>query len=95
MQLTVNDVAEFAEASGVNPLHVDETFAWRTSFGRTIAHGALAVVAGLAAAPEDRLWRATGLTARFFRPVLTGSTYRASSAGMTVAGSRFLSVKGT
>ena len=77
IRLSADDVAGFAGASGdLNPLHVDEEFARRTPYGGTIAHGALVVIAALAAVPADRLAVAGGLKARFIRPVRIGMDYR-------------------
>jgi 3-hydroxybutyryl-CoA dehydratase len=48
--VSARDIAAFAELSGdFNPIHVDEEFARTTPFGRTIAHGpmALALAAGI------------------------------------------------
>lgn len=71
------DIARFAAASGdVNPLHVDEDYARRTSFGRPIAHGILSTIAALTAAPPQALASAGRLTVRFPRPILSNVTYR-------------------
>jgi acyl dehydratase len=54
--LTEEHVRRFAEASGdCNPLHVDETFARATPYGRCIAHGALVAIAALRAAEPEAL----------------------------------------
>src|SRR5262245_41952995 len=46
VRLTSEQLSRFAEASGdCNPLHIDEGFAWRTPYGRPIAHGALVATA--------------------------------------------------
>lgn len=41
-RITAEDIEAFARASGdVNPVHLDETYAATTIFGRRIAHGML------------------------------------------------------
>ncbi|MFI6476616.1 SDR family NAD(P)-dependent oxidoreductase [Nonomuraea sp. NPDC050663] len=74
------DIARFATASGdVNPLHVDDAYARRTSFGRPIAHGILSTVAALSAVPAGVLASAGRLAVRFPRPILDGVTYRVAA----------------
>lgn len=66
----------FAEASGDrNPLHVDESFARQTPFGRCIAHGALVSIAALGSADEAVLRTATTIDLQFRQPVLPGEDY--------------------
>jgi NAD(P)-dependent dehydrogenase (short-subunit alcohol dehydrogenase family) len=57
---------------------MDEDFARRTPYGRTIVHGALTVIAALAAVPGDQLRTTGGLKVGFTRPVLADVTYRVS-----------------
>src|SRR5713101_6621444 len=76
VRLDATDVLEFAVASrDVNPLHTDEDFARRTSYGRTVAHGALVVLTALARVPADRFGRLRCLTADFLAPLHPGVPY--------------------
>lgn len=43
MQVTKNTIQEYANLSGdYNPIHLDETYAQKTLFGKCIAHGGIA-----------------------------------------------------
>ncbi|MFJ6297381.1 SDR family NAD(P)-dependent oxidoreductase [Streptomyces griseoviridis] len=80
--LTPADVAAFAAASGdVNPLHVDEDFARRSTFGRTIAHGALVALTALSSVPPHRLTRLSRLRADFMAPVHPAEPYHVTVDG--------------
>lgn len=75
--ITEKDIELFAEVSGDrNPLHMDEEFAKKTSFGQRIAHGALTAsyISGILGnnlpGPGSIF---TGLSMRFRRPVFIGS----------------------
>jgi NAD(P)-dependent dehydrogenase (short-subunit alcohol dehydrogenase family) len=77
--LTEEHVRRFAEASGDrNPLHVDESFARATPYGRCIAHGALVALAALSAAKPEALDHIRSLDLQFKQPVLPGQTYSIS-----------------
>lgn len=87
--ITAEDIRAFAALSGDDdPVHVDEEFARRSAFGRTIAHGAL--VMGLLSTTASLMSRrsvargATGTPVsagydriRFTRPVFAGDTLTA------------------
>jgi NAD(P)-dependent dehydrogenase (short-subunit alcohol dehydrogenase family) len=77
--LTEEHVRRFAEASGDrNPLHVDETFARATPYGRCIVHGALVAIAVLRAAEPEALRHVRSLDLQFKQPVLPRQTYSIS-----------------
>jgi len=71
-------VLAYAEASGdYNPIHVDETFAAGTAFGRTIVHGMLILsfIAEMMTSNFGEQWVKTGgLKVRFKAPVFVGDT---------------------
>ncbi len=73
----------FAAVSGDNyPLHVDESYARETRFGRRVAHGLL--TASLLSATNGLLLQRPGgislaQTLRFLRPVYAGDTITACS----------------
>lgn len=75
---TQNDFNRFAELSGdANPIHVDASFAARTRFGRTVAHGVLleTILRGMA----DRLapgQRVTEQALRFSAPTFADESMR-------------------
>jgi 3-hydroxybutyryl-CoA dehydratase len=87
--LTETDVALFATISGdFDPIHVDESYARTTPFGRRIAHGLLAmaplstVSAMISARARDRGFTGTAVSAgydalRFLKPVFIGDTLTA------------------
>lgn len=81
---TVNraQLKRYADASGDhNPLHLDETFAARTPYGRTIAHGmlVLAFLSELMTKSMGRAWLSGGtMKSRFRAPVFPGDTVTAS-----------------
>lgn len=71
-------VNAYADASGDhNPLHLDDTFAAHTPFGRTIAHGMLilAFISEMMTLSFGNLWSECGsLRVRFKSPVFVGET---------------------
>jgi 3-hydroxybutyryl-CoA dehydratase len=93
-KITENDIQLFAEVSGDhNPLHMDEEYASKTSFGQRIAHGALTAsyISGILGnnlpGPGSIF---TGLSMRFRRPVYIGSdvTVRAELTELLERGNR-------
>ncbi len=79
LRLTEEHVRRFADASGdQNPLHVDESFARRTPYGRPIAHGALVTVAALGLVNADALRHADELELQFKQPVFLDEAYTVS-----------------
>lgn len=77
-RVTQAQLAKYADASGDhNPLHLDESFAVTTPYGRTIAHGMLilAFVSEAMTKQFGRSWICEGkLKARFRAPVFPGDT---------------------
>ncbi|QFU89745.1 SDR family oxidoreductase [Amycolatopsis sp. YIM 10] len=77
LRLTAGQVDDYAAATGDrNPHYLDPAYARRTSFGGRVLPGALVVIAALAAVPAGWARAATGLTARFPRPLFPERTYR-------------------
>ncbi len=77
--LTEEHVRRFADASGDrNPLHVDESFARRTPYGRRIAHGGLVTVAALGLVDADALRHVDELDLQFKQPVFLDEAYAVS-----------------
>jgi len=80
--ITEADIKAFAELSGdKNPLHLDDTFARRSRFGRPVAHGVL--VAGVISAVLGNVLPGPGAiyvsqTLKFLRPVFPGDTVTAT-----------------
>lgn len=78
---TDEDVRRFIEITGdANPLHVDDTFAANTQFGRRIVHGLLAAsifstMVGMQLPGTGAIYRSQ--TIRFLRPVYVGDTVTA------------------
>ena len=76
--ITQETINLYAEASGdFNPIHVDESFAARTPFGGTIAHGMLnlAYVSEMMASAFGRSWVSGGkLRAKFKESARPGDT---------------------
>jgi len=76
--ITQEKINLYAEASGdSNPIHVDESFAAKTPFGGTIAHGMLnlAYVSEMMALAFGRSWLSGGkLRARFKESARPGDT---------------------
>jgi NAD(P)-dependent dehydrogenase (short-subunit alcohol dehydrogenase family)/acyl dehydratase len=71
----------FATASGDrNPLHLDDSFARQTPYGRCIAHGALVAVAALGVADAARLRSVDAIDLHFKQPVFPGEDYTISLA---------------
>ena len=87
--LTETDLALFSAISGdFDPIHVDETYARTTPFGRRIAHGILAmallstVSATISRRARERGGRGTSVSVgydriRFLKPVFVGDTLTA------------------
>lgn len=79
--ITQADIEAFAALTGdYNPLHLDETFARNTRFGRPVAHGML--VASLISAVLGQLLPGPGTiylsqSLQFLRPVYPGDTVTA------------------
>ncbi|WP_372349325.1 SDR family NAD(P)-dependent oxidoreductase [Streptomyces sp. KL116D] len=102
MLLSEDDVALFARVSGDrNALHCSPGHARRTPFGRTVAHGVLAVLGtlderatpGEGAAPDARADGGAGVSAveaDFGNPVFPGVRYRTDALGVTGTGHRLL-----
>lgn len=78
--ITEADIVNFAGFSGdFNPLHVDETFAQTTPFGKRIAHGMaiLSISTGLSQGLgifEGTVIAFLGLEWKFLKPVFIGDT---------------------
>jgi 3-hydroxybutyryl-CoA dehydratase len=76
--ITQEKINLYAEASGdFNPIHVDESFAARTPFGGTIAHGMLnlAYVSEMMTSAFGRSWVSGGrLRAKFKESARPGDT---------------------
>ena len=76
--ITQEKINLYAEASGdFNPIHVDESFAVKTPFGGTIAHGMLnlAYVSEMMTSAFGRNWLSGGrLRARFKESARPGDT---------------------
>jgi len=78
---TEDDVRRFIEITGdVNPLHVDETFAAGTRFGRRVIHGMLtasilSTMVGMLLPGTGAVYRSQTIT--FLRPVHVGDTVTA------------------
>ncbi|MBM3958203.1 MAG: hypothetical protein FJ314_00295 [SAR202 cluster bacterium] len=89
-QVTQEQVGAYAEAAGdFNPIHLDETYAAGTQFGRRIAHGmlVLAFVSEMMATAFPREWPTTGrLKVRFKAPVFPGETVRTTGEAISVSG---------
>jgi len=83
------DVRAFADLSGDhNPLHLDESFAQQTRFGRRIAHGMLSASLISAVIANDLPGQGSiylGQTLQFVAPVFLGDTIEAR---VTVTGIR-------
>ena len=92
--ITEEDIEKVADVSGDrNPLHMDEEYAKKTSFGQRIAHGALTAsfisgILGNDLPGPGAIF--TGLSMRFRRPVYIGSTVvvRAEVAELQERGNR-------
>jgi acyl dehydratase len=78
---TEDDLRRFIEITGdVNPLHVDESFAAGTRFGRRVLHGMLtasifSTMVGMLIPGTGAVYRSQSLT--FLRPVHVGDTVTA------------------
>jgi len=81
MDITQARIDAYANASGdFNPIHIDQVFASKSHFGRTIAHGMLiaAMVSNLMSQNFSRLWLESGkLKVRFRAPVFAGEVVTA------------------
>ena len=73
MDITQARIDAYAAASGdFNPIHIDQSFASKSHFGKTIAHGMLiaAMVSNLMSQNFSGLWSESGkLKVRFRAPV--------------------------
>ena len=82
--VTQEQLHRYAGASGDhNPLHLDEAFAARSLFGRTIAHGmlVLAFVSEMMTDAFERRWANGGsLRVRFRAPVYPGDRVEATGS---------------
>ncbi len=78
--ITHDQIRRYSRASGdFNPVHLDEEFAARSSFGRIVAHGmmTLAFLSEMMTAQFGVNWLGTGsLKVRFKRPAYPGDTLR-------------------
>ncbi len=80
--ISESDIVNFAGLSGdFNPMHVDETYAQTTQFGRRVAHGllGLSIASGLAYQMgflDGTVIAFTGLEWKFRAPVFIGDTVR-------------------
>ena len=78
IHITQEKINLYAKASGdFNPIHIDETFAAKTPFGGTIAHGMLnlAHVSEMMTSAFGRSWLSGGkLGAKFKEPARPGDT---------------------
>ena len=76
MDITQARIDAYATASGdFNPIHIDQSFAYKSHFGKTIAHGMLiaAMVSNLMSQNFSGLWSESGkLKVRFRAPVFAG-----------------------
>lgn len=79
--ITQEMIDRYADVSGdLNPLHIDEAFASRTAFGRTIAHGQLLlslVSEAMIIVCGDRWLDGGELDVRFTAPVFSGDAVTA------------------
>src|SRR2546426_12812324 len=76
MRISLEGVRQFANWSGDrNPLHVDEGFARRTFFGRSIAHGMLSVLRTLGSVRLAGAPRPQTLDIEFRGSVAPGADY--------------------
>ena len=77
-RITQEKINLYAEASGdLNPIHIDESFAAKTPFGGTIAHGmlSLAYVSEMMTSAFGRSWVSGGkLRAKFKESARPGDT---------------------
>lgn len=89
--VTQDQVGRYAEAAGdFNPIHLDESYAAGTQFGRRIAHGmlVLAFISEMMSAAFPREWPTTGrLKTRFKAPVFPGETVRTTGEAVSVTAS--------
>ncbi len=80
--ITAADIAAFAEVSGDhNPLHLDEEYAARGPFGRTVAHGLLGLALASGLMDQSGLTAGTlvaflGLEWSFRKPIFPGEEVR-------------------
>ena len=91
-------VNQFAELSGdKNPLHIDEEFASKSSFGQTIVHGVLTIsifsqIIGMEFPGAGTIY--LGQDLEFKRPILVGQNYRAELEVVeTIEGKHIAAIK--
>ena len=86
--ITQDGIERYAEASGdFNPIHLDPSFAAKSQFGRTIAHGMMvaATVSEAMAAAFQKDWLEGGkLKLRFKAPVFPGDVVTASGRAKSI-----------
>ncbi len=74
--ISIEQIMQYADASGDhNPLHLDETFASKTMFGKRIAHGmfVLSLIAEIMNKSFPNEWNDSGsLNIKFRAPVFLG-----------------------
>ncbi len=81
MEFSTRDLERFAEWSGDrNPLHLDSTFAGRTSFGRPITHGMLTVIEALRSVSKESYQSFKSLEIEFHGAVYPNESYQVKSA---------------
>jgi len=92
MQVTAEHVRMYAEISGDrNPLHFDEDFVSRTSFGRLVAHGGITTGILHALVAEDMPGPGTVFLSQnwqFAAPVFIGDTITANAEVVSVHASK-------
>ena len=92
MHVTAEHVRMYAEISGDrNPLHFDEDFVGRTSFGRLVAHGGITTGILHALVAEDMPGPGTVFLSqnwKFTAPVFIGDTISATAEVVSVHASK-------
>jgi NAD(P)-dependent dehydrogenase (short-subunit alcohol dehydrogenase family)/acyl dehydratase len=81
ISFTEQDLALFSEASGDrNPLHLNQDYARRTSYGQRVVFGCLGAMACLGHIRLPADWSATSLEANFLLPMFLGVQYRTETS---------------